>query len=149
VSDTAPSRSEYASPSRFWRFVSIVGLFLLAWPPICGVAVWATKFSSATPSLGWIAVSVIYAYLFCAPSALLAGIIHAFAAIRFRRNSILVPFASAAAAAILGVAVIALPVSLRGQADVMMMNGLVFVLPLSLAASLICWRLTRRLARME
>jgi hypothetical protein len=148
VTTAAPSRREYGSLSRFWRFVFIVGIFLLAWPPICGVVVWWIKFDNATPPLGWLAAAVIYAYLFCSPSALLAGIIHAVAAFCFRYNSVLVPVVSAVAAAVLMVALIVLPIFSQGLAYDKIANGFVVLLPLSLIASLMCWRLTRQFARM-
>ena len=89
------------SLSAVWRFVFIVAIFLLVWPPICGSVVWWFKFDSGPAMLGWLAAAVIYAYLFCVPSALLAGIMHAVAAISFRHYSILVPIAAAALATLL------------------------------------------------
>ena len=142
MNNSVASISEHRSLSRFWRYVFIVGLFLLVWPAITGALVWTIEFSG----MDWLVASLIYAYLFCAPSALLAGIIHGVAAIRFHRNSILVPLGAAMTAAVLVVAQIELPF---GVSPEKIINGLVFVLPIALIASLMCWRLTRHLARME
>jgi len=126
------------SLSAIWRFVFIVAIFLLVWPPICGIAVWQMKFGpgNGSPLLGWLALVVFYSYMLCMPSALLAGLVHAVAAVRFQYNSILVPLVAAVGAAILPVVIIVMPVSL------------LLLLFASLVASVICWRVTRRLARM-
>jgi hypothetical protein len=130
--------------SPFWRGLSIVSIFLLLWPPICGSVVWWVKFENG--GLGWLAAAIIYAYLFCAPSALLAGIVHAVAALGFRHYSILVAVAAAVLAAVLIEMAIVSPLFLRELADPAM-SSLQLLLFASLIASLICWRLTRPLAR--
>jgi hypothetical protein len=130
------------SLSALWRFVFIVVTFLLIWPPICGFVAWWVKFDG----LDWLAAAVIYAYLLCVPSALLAGSMHAGAALTFRHYSILVPIAAAALAALLIEMVIVNPYFLRELAD-KTMSSLKLLLFASLIASLICWRLTRPLAR--
>ena len=139
-------RDEGGTLTPFWRFAFIVAIFLLIWPPICGSVVWWVKFDSGPQMLVWLAAVVIYAYLLCMPSALLAGIIHAVAALGFRHNSILVPIAAAALAALLIEMVIVNPFFLRELAD-KTMSSLELLLFASLIASLICWRLTRPLAR--
>ena len=147
---TALFTGKDGSLSAFWRCVSIVAIFLLVWPPICGIAVWQMKFASGTdsPLLGWLALVVIYAYMLCVPSALLAGVVHAVAAVGFRSNSILVPLVAAAGAAILLVVIIVKPVTLQEMAGaITKTNGTILFLFASLIASLICWRLTRRFAR--
>ena len=126
-----------------WRFVFIVAVFLLVWPPTCGTVVWWVKFDGAD----WLAAAIIYAYLLCAPSALLAGIVHAVAALTLGHYSILVPVAAAALAALLIEMVIVNPFYLRELADPTM-SSLQLLLFASLIASLICWRLTRPFARM-
>lgn len=128
----------------FWRFLSIASVFLVFWPPICGTVVWWVKFD--TMGLAWLAAAIIYAYLLCAPSALLAGIVHAVAALTFGHYSILVPGAAAALAAVLIEMVIVNPFYLRELADPIM-SSLQLLLFASLIASLICWRLTCGLAR--
>ncbi len=125
-----------------WRFVFIVAVFLLVWPPICGTVVWWVKFDGAD----WLVAAVIYAYLFCALSALLAGMVRAVAALGVRHYSILVPLAAAALAAILIEMVIVAPWLLGELAD-KTMSSLQLLLFASLIASLICWRLTRPFAR--
>jgi hypothetical protein len=135
-------RYETGALRSLWRFVFIVAVFLLVWPPICGTVVWWVKFDGAA----WLAAPIIYAYLLCAPSALLAGIVHAVAALGFRHYSILVPVAAAALAAILIEMIIVGPWLLRELAD-KTMSSLELLLFASLIASLICWRLTRPFAR--
>jgi len=129
----------------FWRFLSIASIFLVCWPPICGTVVWWVKFD--TMGLAWLAAAIIYAYLLCAPSALLAGIVHAVATLTFGHYSILVPVAAAALAALLIEMVIIAPFYLRELADPTM-SSLQLLLFASLIASLICWRLTRPFARV-
>jgi hypothetical protein len=146
VSGTAFFLGKDGSLSGLWRFVFIVAIFLLIWPPICGIVVWWVKFDSGPEMLGLLAAAVIYAYLFCVPSALLAGIMHAVAALSFRHYSILVPIAAAALAALLIEMVIVNPFFLRELADETM-SSLELLLFASLIASLICWRLTRGLVR--
>jgi hypothetical protein len=145
VSGMTLFRDEDGTLSSFWRGLSIVSIFLLLWPPICGSVIWWVKFESL--GLAWLAAAIIYAYLPCAPSALLAGIVHAVAALSLRHYSILVPVAAAALAAILIEMVIVSPFYLRELADATM-SSLQLLLFASLIASLICWWLTRRLTRM-
>jgi hypothetical protein len=136
------------SLSAVWRFASIVAIFLLVWPPIFGIVVWWLKFATGndTPLLGWLALVAIYAYMLCTPSALLAGLVHAIAAVGFRYNSILVPLVAAAGAAILLDMIIVKPVTLQEIADVITKGPILFLFA-SLIASLTCWRVTRRFAR--
>jgi hypothetical protein len=131
--------------SPFWRMLSIVAIFLLLWPPICGSVVWWVKFDNG--DLVWLAAAIMYAYLLGAPSALLAGIVHAVAASSFHHYSILVPIVAAALAAVLIEMVIVSPFFLRELADPTM-SSLQLLLFASLIASLMCWWLTRRLARV-
>ena len=144
MSGTTLFRNEDGTLSSFWRGLSIVSIFLLLWPPICGSVVWWVKFESL--GLAWLVAAIIYAYLLCAPSALLAGIVHAVAALGFRHYSILVPVAAAALAAVLIEMVIVSPFYLRELADPTM-SSLQMLLFASLVASLICWWLTRPIAR--
>ena len=139
-------RDESGTLKPFWRFAFIVAIFLLIWPPICGVVVWWVKFDSGPAMLALLAAAVIYAYLFCLPSALLAGTVHAVAALSFRHYSILVPIVAAALAALLIEMVIVNPFFLRELAD-KTMSSLELLLFASLIASLVCWHLTRPLAR--
>jgi hypothetical protein len=132
-----------------WRFASIVVIFLLVWPPICGIVFLWMKGDFGTPLLGWVIMVVIYSYAICALPALLAGIVHAVAAIRFRHNSIWVPLAVATGATILTPAqiVVIAPGSALDLINVPAERYVVFLIA-SLIASLICWRLTRRFARV-
>jgi hypothetical protein len=129
------------SLSALWRFVFIVAIFLLIWPPIGGIVVWW-----GPQMFAWLAAFVIYACLLCMPSALLAGIMHAVAALGFRHYSIPVPIAAAVLAALLIEMVIVNPFFLRELTD-KTMSSLELLLFASLIASLICWHLTRPLAR--
>jgi hypothetical protein len=142
VSGATFFRDETRALWPLWRFVFIVAVFLLVWPPIFGTVVWWVKFDGGD----WLVAAMIYAYLFCAPSALLAGMVHAVAALGFRHYSILVPLAAAALAAILIEMVIVAPWLLGELAD-KTMSSLQLLLFASLIASLICWRLTRPFAR--
>jgi hypothetical protein len=148
VTMTALFTGKDGSLSAVWRFASIVAIFLLVWPPIFGIVGWWMKFDFGPPLLAWIVAIVIYSYVICAPSALLAGIVHAVAAVRFHHNSILVPLAAAAGATILSLALIGMiaPGSARDLINVPTESYLIFLIA-SLIASLICWRLTRRFAR--
>jgi hypothetical protein len=148
VSGATFFREESGTLSPFWRFAFIVAIFLLVWPPICGSVGWWMKFDFGQPLLGWVVTIVIYSYVICAPTALLAGIIHAVAAIRFHYNSILVPLLAAGSATTLSLALIigVQPGPVHYLINVPLESYVVFVVA-SLIASLICWRLTRQLAR--
>jgi hypothetical protein len=146
VSGATFFRDEGGTLKPFWRFAFIVAVFLLIWPPICGVVVWWIKFDSGPSMFALLAAAVIYAYLLGVPSALLAGTMHAVAALSFRHYSILVPIVAAALAALLVEMVIVNPFFLRELAD-RTMSSLELLLFASLIASLICWHLTRPLAR--
>lgn len=141
-------RDEVGALSSFWRFASIVAIFLLVWPPICGSVGWWMKFDFGPPLLGWIVAIVIYSYVFLAPAALLAGIVHAVAAISFHYNSIWVPVLAAGSATILSLVLIdaVQPGPMHELTNVPLETYVVLVIA-SLIASLICWRLTRRFSR--
>jgi len=147
VTGTALFTGKDGSLSAVWRFVSIVVVFLLVWPPICGIAFWWMKHDFDTP--GWVILVVIYSYAICALPALLAGIVHAVAAISFRHNSILVPLAVAVGATILvpAQAVVIVPGSVHDLINVPVESHVAFLIA-SLVASVICWRVTRRFARV-
>jgi hypothetical protein len=145
VTRTALFTGKDGSLSAVWRFVSIVVIFLLAWPPICGIVFWWLKHDFDSP--GWVILIAIYSYAICALPALIAGIVHAVAAISFRHNSILVPLVVAAGAAILISVVIISPGSVHDLINVPA-EGYVTFLIASLIASVICWRVTRRFARV-
>jgi hypothetical protein len=149
VTRTALFTDKDGSLSAFWSGVSIVAIFLLVWPPIFGIVVWQMKFASGndSPLLGWLALVAIYAYMLCMPSALLAGLVHAVATVGFRYNSILVPVVAAVGAAILLDVIIVKPVTLQEMADAITKGPILFLFA-SLIASVICWRVTRRFARV-
>ena len=140
-------RDEGGALSPFWRFVLIVAIFLLVWPPIFGNVAWWMKFDFGPSLLVGATVIAIWSYFF-APAALFAGIIHAVAAISFHYNSVWVPMLAAGCAATLimvSISVMA-PGPTHSLIDVPFEGYVLFVVP-SLIASLICWRLTRRFAR--
>ena len=131
--------------TRFWRFLFINLVFLVLWPPIFGIAGWSMKFDFGLPLFGWLVAIAIYSYPLCAPSALVAGLIHAVAAIKFGQNSVWVPIATAGVGALVAIVVIALPFDkdvFRAPTE----SYAIFLFAL-LMASLICWRLTRSFAR--
>ena len=140
-------RDDAGMLSPFWRFVLIVAIFLLVWPPIFGNVGWWMKFDFGPSLLVGVAFIAMWSYFF-APAALFAGIIHAVAAIRFHHNSVWVPFLAAGCAAILIMVLIS--VMPHGPTlnliDVPLESYVLLAIP-SLIASLICWRLTRRFAR--
>jgi hypothetical protein len=147
VTRTALYAGKDGSLSAVWRFASIVVIFLLAWPPICGIVFWWLKHDFDSP--GWVILVAVYSYAICALPALIAGIVHAVAAIRFRHNSILVPLVVAAGAAILvpAQAVVIVPGSVHDLINVPVESHVAFLIA-SLVASVICWRVTRRFARV-
>ena len=53
-------RDEGGRLSPLWRLLSIVAIFLVLWPPICGSIVWWVKFE--TLGLDWLVTTIIYAY---------------------------------------------------------------------------------------
>ena len=138
---TALYAGKEGSLSAVWRFVSIVVIFLLAWPPICGIVFWWLNhdFDSA----GWVILVAACSYAICALPGLIAGIVHAVAAISFRHNSIVVPLVAAAGATILIIA----PGSVHDLINVPAESYVAFLIA-SLVASLICWRVTRRFVRV-
>lgn len=149
VTRTALFTGKDGSLSAVWRFAFVVVIFLLGWPPICGIVFLWMKQDFGPPLLGWVIMAAIYSYAVCALPALLAGIVHAVAAIRFRHNSILVPLAVAAGATILTPAQIVFiaPGSAHDLINVPAERYVAFLIA-SLIASVICWRLTRRFARV-
>jgi hypothetical protein len=134
------------------RFIRIVAIFLLIGPPAGGIALVASLGMNQLhggPSPGdfdvrrelWgMSAIILFSYPVGGPFALACGIAHAVLAIWLRWNSVLVPLiASAVLAAVL--MLVPLPDSLPRLQDV-----IEIVVPM-FAASLICWRLTRRIAR--
>ena len=148
MSGAAFFRDEAGMLSPFWRFVFIVAIFLLVWPPIFGNVGWWMKFDYGPELLVWVVFIAMWSYYF-APAALFVGIIHAVVAIRSHHNSVWVPMLAAGCAAIL----IMVSISAIGSEPThnllnMPLEGyFIFVVP-SLIASLICWRLTRWFARV-
>ncbi|MEH2624338.1 hypothetical protein V1292_002393 [Bradyrhizobium sp. AZCC 1719] len=141
-------RDEAGTLSPFWRFVLIVAIFLLIWPPIFGNVGWWMKFDFGPSLLVGVTVIATWSYFF-APAALFAGIIHAVAAISFHYNSVWVPLLTAVCATILIMVSISAigPGPTHSLIDVPLEGYVIFIVA-SLIASLICWRLTRRFARL-
>jgi hypothetical protein len=142
-------------PSRVFRFVAIVAVFLLAGPPAGGFVVWgfmlvnmALLHHGVPYALQMLFMVVLYAYPLGAPFALVAGIIHAVAAIRMNKNSFLVPLVSAVLVSIVGVALFVAVKPWPGTFAGEVLSGIIMVMPPSLFASFVCWRLTRPLARI-
>jgi hypothetical protein len=148
VSGATFFRDEVGALSSFWRSASIVAIFLLVWPPVCGGVGWWMKFDFGPPFLGWIVAVAIYSYFFLAPAALLAGLIHAIAAITFHHNSIWVPVPAAGSATILSEVLIGVvPPGPMHHLSNTPLETHVILFVASLIASLICWRLARRFSR--
>jgi hypothetical protein len=140
------SAASFRALSSFWRFASIVAVFLLMWPLISGILVWLTRFNDDD----WIGSAIFYfaySYPLFAPSAVLAGVICAVAALRFGSLSVWIPVGAAIAAETLFLTSSVLTMSPDALARGNIAIGLGFSLLMSLIASLICWRLTRRFTR--
>ena len=144
---------ETGTLSSLWRFALIVTIFLVAWPPLAGMAMVWLGFNNLEPTLGWLTLAAIYSYLFCVPSALLAGIVTAGAAIGFRHNSVLIPVLTALLSSVV-LPALAMQIPLNGpppslqHLPVFVVHAFPFVFFGSLIASIICWRMTRRFARV-
>jgi hypothetical protein len=134
--------------SQLWRFLSITLIFLVLWPPIFGIVGWWMKFDFGIPSIGWLTAIAMFSYLACAPSALAAGLIHATTAVRFHRDSLLVPVATAGVGALVTIARIVLPLGSFKDIFGAPTESYVLFFFASLMASLICWRLARPLSRL-
>jgi hypothetical protein len=148
VSDATLFTDQGGRLSPFWRYLSIVSIFLVLWPPICGWVSWWMKFDLGEPLLGWIILIAAYSYLLFAIPALLAGIVHALAAVRFLCNTVLVPLATAGGATILMLALFyAMAPGPATGLTIGPAESYFFFFIASLTPSLICWRLTRRFAR--
>jgi hypothetical protein len=146
----------WEEPSGLVRGVGITAIFLVGGPLVAGLVAWLSvvvvaafvAWHRSAPPEAFFGLAkllgrfVFNAYLSGAPFALVSGIIHAVVAIRWRHNSILVPLFSVC---VLSLFTVALFVWREGPN----IAGAVVMLymPLSLVASLMCWRLTRRLAR--
>ena len=147
---TERRRNGVGESAPIWRFVGIVLVFLFLWPPIFGIIASWMKFDFGQPFVGWLATIAIYSYGLYTPSALLAGIILAVAAVRSPYNSIFVVLVASVAAALL--VPILIVVMAPGPASLERLlaapsDTYVIDVVASLAASITCWRLTQRFAR--
>jgi hypothetical protein len=136
------------------RFIRIVAIFLLIGPPVGGITVWVASLSDALNSSDlWILLKrdahnsselwilpkiILLSYPFGGLFALACGIAHAVAAIWLRWNSVLVPLI---AGSVLSAVFVWLFFRLPPLGIITLGLAPMF------AASLICWRLTRRIAR--
>ena len=138
----------------WWPLVAIciVGVFMLAGPPIGGVATWlvinlASPIGFGANAQSMLLLSVMYSYWVGAPFAFASGALHAVAALRFGRYSAAISLISSGVVTIAGVALLAwlrpshtgLLSDLRG--------GMLLYGPATAVASFCCWGLTRKLAR--
>jgi hypothetical protein len=103
-----PMPTSFRANEPWWPLVAIciVGIFLLVGPPVGGVASWAVILLTTRPNtFAWhlLAGFVLNSYWVGAPFALASGVLHAIAALRFRRYSVAVPFVSSALVVVLGV----------------------------------------------
>jgi hypothetical protein len=139
------------------RFVGIVAIYLLVGPPIGGIIFWIAAvvtdisrdralLSGAFPAL---IAMVAFSYPFGAPLAFVSGVIDAVAAIWFRQTSMLVPALAACLVSGAGSAMIFwTTLNVYSNFWLEFRSSLGVLLPAALIAALICWRLTRRFARM-
>lgn len=143
-------------PSPVKRFIGIVAIYLLVGPPVGGIVFWIEvamaevlrERAILSAAFGSFFVMVALSYPVGAPLAFVSGIIDAVAAIWFRQTSILVPVVAGCFLGALGSAVIFWS-SLNMYSNFWLEfgSGLKWLLPVALIAALVCWRLTRRLAR--
>jgi uncharacterized membrane protein YjjP (DUF1212 family) len=91
---------------------------------------------------------IFFSYPVGGPFAFAVGLIQGFVDIRLRNHSILMPVFAAITVSLVGVPIMAVLVS-GGSVDfeTRLTNGVMLILPCALVASLVCWLLTRRLAR--
>jgi hypothetical protein len=146
------------TPSPIKHFVKIVAVYLLVGPPVGGVVLWILT-TTAEILRGRIPLSdiipmfltvIVFSYPAGAPFALLAGIIDAVAAIWLRYTSILVPVIAGCIATAASGAVTYWTMWNAYGSFVWreVVSALTVTLLVSLVAALVCWRLTRRFARM-
>ncbi len=144
--------------ARLRRFAAIVLVFVAIGPPVGGTVFWAEMLaiehsrdhalSNAAPALF---VMVLLSYPLGAPLALVAGMIHAAAAIWWRDSSILLPLVTGCALGAVGAAALVWMTPPSEFANFRREYGsaLQLLLPVSLIATLVCWYFTRRLTRVE
>ena len=143
-------------PSPVKRFIGIVAIYLLVGPPVGGIVFWiaaataeiSRERATLPAAFGLFFVIIAFSYPVGGPLVFVSGHIDAVAAIWFRQTSILVPLVAGCLLAALGSAVIFWS-SLNVYSNFWLEfgSGLKWLLPAALIAALVCWRLTRRLAR--
>jgi hypothetical protein len=136
------------------RFIRIVAIFLLAGPPAGAIAGWVARLGigllhNDLQSSDLVVLPLfIYLSYVAAPYALVCGIIHAVLATWLRWSSIWVPLIAGSVLRVPMVLAVSAPVWMhlhyelpRLERDIALWVGAM------LGASLICWRLSRRLVR--
>lgn len=138
----------------WWPLVAIgiVGVFVLAGPPIGAVATWlavhlASPVGFRANALPMLLLSVMYSYWIGAPFAFASGALHAVAALRFGWYSAAVPLIISIAVTVAGAAVLAW---LRPSHAGLLSDLVGWILlygPACAVGTFCCWGLTRKLAR--
>ena len=151
-----PHGPDEVPPSAADRFFGIVLVFLLAGPPVGGIVTWVVmlgiELSRGRPVAGHGAiVMLVYMIVLSYPVggllALVAGLIHAIAAVRLHRYAAVVPVVTGCLAGLVGAMLLAWLKPGFSSASAQFKAGITVLLPASLIACGVCWHLTRRLAR--
>jgi len=129
------------------RFIRIVAIFLLIGPPAGGITVWLVALSVGllrdapdSSVLHGLPAFILFSYPLGGLFALACGIVHAVSAIWLRWSSIWVPLITGT--------VLSMPVWIRPHLDLPQLEGnIALSMTPMLAASLICWRVSRPLLR--
>lgn len=137
----------------WWLLVAIciVGVFVLAGPPVGAIATWiAVKLmrprvfsANAWPLLVGF---VLYSYWAGLPFALASGVLHAIAGLRFGNYSVGVSLLVSASVAVFGVGALAWIAAPASGWVAEFTAGLILYGPACIVGSLCCWALTRKLA---
>lgn len=133
--------------NRFWRFLLVTAIFVVAGPPVGGVVAWTSM--GAVFSLRSPVPFVTGSYGEGMILALGSGLIVAFAGLWLALRSWPVPIVAALVSnALFFVLTADMDLSRADYASALYNMGRVF-LPPSIVAALVCWLLARPLLRME